>query len=272
MQREHYHTLAEANRISVVPVVPNRGVITDRNGEILAANFSAYTLEITPSKVASLERTIDELAEVIEVSPRDRRRFKRLQEESKNFESLPIRTRLTEEEVARFAVNRFRFPGFEIKARLFRSYPQGEVASHAIGYIGRINDADVKRIESQGNTANYKGTDHIGKLGIEGAYEKQLHGVTGSEQVEIDAGGRAIRGLASNEPLSGNNLIVTLDLKLQKVAEEAFQDYRGALVALDPKTGEILALVSKPGFDPNLFVDGIDPQNWEALNNSPDKP
>ena len=272
VQREYYHTLAEQNRISVVPVVPNRGLILDRNGAVLAANYSAYTLEITPSKVANVERAIDELSSLIDVTARDRRRFKKLQEESKNFESLPIRTRLTEEEVARFAVSRFRFPGFEIKARLFRSYPQGELASHAIGYIGRINDADVKRIEGQGLTANYKGTDHIGKLGIEGAYEKELHGVTGSEQVEIDAGGRAIRALARSEPLSGNNLVVTLDLKLQKIAEDAFQDYKGALVAIDPKTGEVLALVSRPGFDPNLFVDGIDPQNWDALNNSPDKP
>ncbi len=272
VQGEHYHTLAEANRISVVPVVPNRGLILDRHGEVLAANYSAYTLEVTPSRVADVERAIDALAQVIEVSPRDRRRFKRLQEESKNFESLPIRTRLTEEEVARFAVNRYRFPGFEIKARLFRSYPHGDIASHAVGYIGRINEADVRRIEAQGAATNYKGTDHIGKLGIEGAYEKELHGATGSERVEIDAGGRAIRALSRSEPQSGNNLFVTLDIKLQRVAEEAFREYRGALVALDPKTGDVLALVSKPGFDPNLFVDGIDPANWDALNNSPDKP
>ena len=200
VQREYYHTLAEANRISMVPVVPNRGLILDRNGEVLAANYSAYTLEITPSRVANVERAIDELAKVIEVAPRDRRRFRKLQEESKNFESLPIKTRLTEEEVARFAVNRFRFPGFEIKARVFRSYPQGELASHAVGYIGRINDADLKRIDSQGLAPNYKGTDHIGKLGIEGTYESELHGVTGSEQVEIDAGGRAIRSLGRSEP------------------------------------------------------------------------
>jgi penicillin-binding protein 2 len=272
VQRQYYHTLAEANRISMVPVVPNRGLILDRNGVVLAANYSAYTLEITPSKVGNVEHAIDELARVIDVSARDRRRFRKLQEESKNFESLPIRTRLSEEEVARFAVNRYRFPGFEIKARLFRSYPQGEIASHAIGYIGRINDADVKRIDGQGLTTNYKGTDHIGKLGVEGAYEQELHGLTGSEQVEIDAGGRAIRALSRSEPISGNNLVVTLDLQLQKIAEDAFQDFRGALVAIDPKTGEVLALVSKPGFDPNLFVDGIDPVNWDALNNSPDKP
>lgn len=272
VQGEYYHTLAEANRISVVPVVPNRGLILDRNGEVLAANYSAYTLEVTPSKVGDVEAAIDRLSAIVEVSPRDRRRFRKLQEEGRNFESLPIRTRLTEEEVARFAVNRFRYPGFEIKARLFRSYPQGETASHAIGYIGRINDADVKRIEEAGLATNYKGTDHIGKLGIEGAYERELHGITGSEQVEIDAGGRAIRSLARTEPFSGDNLIVTLDLALQKVAEEAFQEFRGALVAMDPKTGEVLALVSKPGYDPNLFVDGIDPHNWEALNNSPARP
>jgi penicillin-binding protein 2 len=272
IQREHYHTLAEANRISVVPVVPNRGLILDRNGEVLAANYSAYTLEVTPDKVGNVELAIDELSRVIEVSARDRRRFKRLQEESKNFESLPIRTRLTEQEVAKFAVNRYRFPGFEIKARLFRSYPNGDIASHAVGYIGRINEADVLRIEAQGTSTNYKGTDHIGKLGIEGAYEKELHGITGSERVEIDAGGRAVRALSRFEPQSGNNLLVTLDIKLQRVAEEAFQDYRGALVALDPRTGDVLALVSKPGFDPNLFVDGIDPVNWDALNGSPDKP
>ena len=180
VQSGYYHTLAEQNRISVVPVVPNRGIILDRNGTVLAANYSAYTLEVTPSKVGNVERAIDDLASVIDVTPRDRRRFRKLQEESKNFESLPIKTRLTEEEVARFAVNRFRFPGFEIKARVFRSYPQGELASHAIGYIGRINDNDVKRIDARGFTTNYKGTDHIGKFGIEGAYEQELHGTTGS--------------------------------------------------------------------------------------------
>ena len=272
IKREYYHTLAEANRISVVPVVTNRGLILDRHGEVLAANYSAYTLEVMPSRVGNLDKALDDLATVIDIQPRDRRRLKRLLEESKNFESLPIRTRLTDEEIARFAVNRYRFPGFDIQARLFRNYPHGEVASHAIGYIGRINDAEVKKIESGGLAANYKGTDHIGKLGIEGSYEMELHGTTGSRQVEIDAGGRAIRSLASSAPQSGNNLTVTLDIKLQKIAEQAFADFRGGLVAIDPRNGEVLALVSKPGFDPNLFVDGIDPANWDLLNNSPDKP
>ena len=272
MKRSYYHTLAEANRISVLPVVPNRGLILDRNNDVLAANYSAYTLEVTPSRVGNLDKTLDELAPIVDIQPRDRRRFKRLLEESKNFESLPIRNRLTEEEVARFAVNRYRFPGFEIRARLFRSYPYGDVASHALGYISRINDADVKRIEAADLTTNYKGTDHIGKLGIEGSYENELHGTTGSEQVEIDAAGRAIRSLAKSEPIAGNNLTLTIDIKLQKVAEQVLQDRRGALVAIDPSNGEILALVSKPGFDPSLFVDGIDPANWDLLNNSPDKP
>ena len=272
IQKSHYHTLAEANRISIVPAVPNRGVILDRHGEVLASNESAYTLEVTPTEAGNLERALEELAQIIDITPRDRRRLKRLQEETHNLGSLPVRTRLSEVEVARFAANRYRFPGFDVKARLFRSYPQGEVASHAVGYIGRINEADLKRIEAKGQAADYKGTLHIGKLGIEGAYEQDLHGTTGSERVETDAGGRAIRSLSREAPLPGNDLIVTLDLGLQRAAEEAFGDYRGALVAIEPKTGDVLALVSKPGFDPNLFVDGIDPQSWDQLNNSPDKP
>ena len=272
VQHQHYQTLAESNRIAIVPIVPNRGVITDRNGVVLAQSYSAYTLEVTPSRVKSLDETIDQLSELVEVQPRDRRRFKRLLEETKNFESLPLRTRLTDEEVARFAVNRYRFPGVEIKARLFRQYPFGEIASHVIGYIGRINDRDVENIEDWNQTANYKGSDYIGKVGLELSYERELHGTTGFEEVEVDAGGRAVRTLSRTPPISGNNLKLSLDIKLQQAAEAAFGDRRGALVALDPATGEVLAFVSKPGFDPNLFVEGIDPANWDALNNSPDKP
>ncbi|MBP8298422.1 MAG: penicillin-binding protein 2, partial [Burkholderiales bacterium] len=270
--QSHYATLAESNRISLVPAVPNRGVITDRNGVVLAQSFSAYTLEVTPSKVRNLEETIEELATLVEITARDRKRFRKLLDESKNFESMPLRTRLTDEEVARFAVNRYRFPGVEVKARLFRQYPFGELASHVIGYIGRINDADVERIEVRNETANYKGSDYIGKVGIELSYESELHGTTGLEEVEVDAGGRAVRLVSRTPPISGNNLQLSLDIKLQKVAEDAFGDKRGALVALDPATGEVLAFVSKPGYDPNLFVEGIDPQNWDALNTSPDKP
>ncbi|MBI3140542.1 MAG: penicillin-binding protein 2 [Rhodocyclales bacterium] len=272
IQHEYYRTRAEDNRISLVPVVPNRGLIVDRNGVVLARNYSAYTLEITPGKVADLEAVINELAEFIDIQPKDRKRFRKLLEESKNFESLPIRTRLTDEEVARFIARRFRFPGVEIKARLFRQYPYGEAASHAMGYIGRVNDRDLEAIEKNSAEDNYRGTEHFGKTGLEQKYEFDLHGQTGFEQVEVDSGGRAVRVLARSAPVSGDNLVLTLDMKLQQVAEKAFGARRGAVVAIEPATGGILALVSMPGYDPNLFVDGITPQDWEALNTSEDKP
>ncbi len=219
-----------------------------------------------------MEATINGRATLVDIQPRDRKRFKKLLEESRNFESLPIRARLNDIEVARFAANRFRFPGVDIKARLFRDYPKGELASHAIGQIGRINEADLDQLEAADEMANYRGSDHIGKLGIEQSYEKQLHGVTGFDQVETDAGGHAIRTLSRRSPIPGDDLTLTLDSRLQEVAEKAFGQYRGALVAIVPKSGEVLAFVSKPGFDPNLFIDGIDPTSWDALNNSPDKP
>ena len=265
---------AESNRTAVVPVVPNRGLILDRNGIVLASNYSAYTLEITPSKVGSLEDTIDSLGEVVEVSQRDRRRFKRLREDSRSFDSIPIRTRLSDEEVARFAAQRYRFPGVEIKARLFRNYPNGELAAHVLGYIGRINQREKTAMEdwSEEDQANYKGTDYIGKLGIEQSYEKTLHGQTGVEQMETSAGGRAVRRLASHPATPGNTVMLSLDIKLQKLVEDMFGERRGALVAIDPTTGEVLAFVSKPTFDPNLFVEGIDNESWQALNESLDKP
>ena len=264
---------AENNRTAIVPVVPNRGLIQDRNGIVLATNYSAYTLEITPSRIdQTLDKTIEALGHVIDITARDKRRFKKLLDESKSFESLPIRTRLTDEEVARFAAQRFRFPGVDIKARLFRNYPWGELASHVIGYIGRINQSEKERIDESEDEANYRGTEYIGKLGVEQSYESQLHGITGVEQVETSAGGRAVRKLASNPATPGNTVVMSIDIKLQKLIEDLYGDRRGALVALDPKTGEVLAFVSKPTFDPNLFVEGIDSENWQALNESLDKP
>jgi len=271
-QHEHFQTLAEQNRISIVPIVPNRGLILDRNGVPLAHNYTAFTLEITPSKVKNLEQTINDLGALMEISAKDRKRFKKLLDESHNFETLPIRTRLNDVEIARFAANRYRFAGVEIKARLFRHYPQGEITSHVVGYIGRLNDADLERLDDEGNSANYRGTNYIGRAGLEQSYESELHGTTGFEEVETDAGGRAVRTLSRTPPTSGNNLTLHLDLKLQQVAEQAFGNFRGALVAIEPKTGGVLAYLSKPGFDTNLFVDGIDAQNWDLLNNSPDKP
>jgi penicillin-binding protein 2 len=272
IQHDYYRTRAEDNRISLVPILPNRGLILDRNGVVMARNYSAYTLEITPSRAGDLDKAIDGLAQVIEIQQKDRKRFKKMLEESKNFESLPIRTRLTDEEVAKFIAHRYRFPGVDIKARLFRQYPYIESGSHLLGYIGRINDHDLERIEAKDAETNYRGTEHFGKTGLELKYEFDLHGQTGFEKVEIDAGGRAVRVLSSIPPVSGNNLTLTVDAKLQAVAEQAFGGRRGALVAIEPESGGILALVSMPGYDPNLFVDGIDPQNWDALNASLDKP
>src|SRR5882724_8211404 len=278
IQHQNYDTKAEDNRISIVPIQPNRGLIVDRNGVVLARNYSAYTLELTFSKIADLEGTIDELATIVDIQPRDRRRFQRLRDESKGRDTLPIRTRLTDEEVAKLAVNRFRFPGVDIKGRLFRQYPLGELASHVVGYISRIDDRDIEKIEESEEAGNYKGTDHIGKTGLEQKYERALHGTTGFEQVETDAGGRIVPGRSGAQlaprtpPMPGNNLTLTLDIRLQEVAERALGENRGALVALEPSTGGILAFVSKPGYDPNLFIDGIDPANWDTLNNSPDHP
>jgi penicillin-binding protein 2 len=263
---------AESNRTAILPIVPNRGLILDRNGVVLATNYSAYTLEITPSKVGNLDETIAALEKFIDIQPRDKKRFKRLREESKNFESLPIRTRLSDEEVAKFAAQRFRFPGVDIKARLFRSYPYGELGSHVVGYIGRINQAEKEIIESGDDEGNYRGTDYIGKLGVEQSFEQQLHGTTGVDQVETSAGGRAVRKLSTNPATPGSTVMLSIDIKLQKLVEDMFGDRRGALVAIDPSTGDVLAFVSKPTFDPNLFVDGIDTESWEMLRDSIDKP
>ena len=271
---EHDNLLeqAENNRTAVLPTVPPRGTILDRNGIVLASNYSAYTLEITPSKVEDLEATIQQLSEIIDIQPRDRRRFKRLREESKSFDSLPIRTRLSDEEVARFSAQHYRFPGVEIKARLFRQYPYGELASHVIGYIGRINAREKERIEEEDENGNYRGTEYIGKLGVEQSYERELHGTTGVQEVETSAGGRAIRRLSSRPAIPGRNVVLSIDIKLQKLVEDLYGPRRGALVAMDPNTGEVLAFVSKPTFDPNLFVEGIDVESWQMLNESIDKP
>jgi penicillin-binding protein 2 len=263
---------ADNNRITAVPVVPNRGLILDRNGVVVATNYSAYTLEITPSKVANLDHVIDELSRLIEVHPRDKKRLKKLLEESKGLESLPLRTRLTDEEVAKFSAQRFRFPGVEVKARLYRNYPFGETASHVIGYIGRINQADKEKLEESEDEGNYRGTDYMGKLGVEQSFEKKLHGITGVEDLETSAGGRAVRKLASSPATPGDTIMLSIDMKLQKMIEDMFGDRRGAVVALDPNSGEVLAFVSKPTFDPNLFVEGIDSESWKELSESIDKP
>jgi penicillin-binding protein 2 len=273
-QHDQLLAQAESNRTAVLPVVPNRGQILDRHGRVLATSFSAYTLEINPSRVEDLDATIEALGEVLEIQPRDVRRFRQLRAESRRFDSLPIRSRLTDEEVARFTAQRYRFPGVDVRARLIRHYPNGEVASHVIGYIGRINQKEKEQIEEwpEEDQANYRGTEHIGKLGAEQTYEKVLHGVTGFDRVETSAGGRAVRLLANTPATPGDTLRLSIDIQLQKLVEDMFGERRGALVAIDPRSGEVLAFVSKPTFDPNLFVEGIDVDNWRTLNESLEKP
>ena len=271
-RHEVFAQRAESNRTAVVPIVPNRGRIVDRNGVVLATNYAAYTLEITRSKVDDLEATIDALAGLLPISARDRRQFKRLMADSKSFESIPLRTRLTDEEVARFTAQRWRFPGVDIKARLFRSYPLEDAAGHVVGYISRINQKEKEAIEDSQDAANYRGTEVIGKLGIEQSYERHLHGQTGWEQLETTAGGYAVRRLSSRSATSGSTVVLSLDIGLQKMVEDLFGERRGALVAIDPNNGEVLAFVSKPTYDVNLFVGGIDQENWDALNTSIDRP
>jgi len=272
VQHEHYVQRAEGNRITRVPTAPNRGLILDRNGRILAENYSAYTLELTRAQTHNLEATLAEVGKLIEITPGQLRRFRRLLAESHEFETVPLKSKLTDEEVAVLAANRYRLPGVEVKARLFRNYRAGPGMAHVVGFIGRINDRDLKRLREASREQNYRGSAYIGKTGLEQSYESLLHGRTGFDQMETDASGRAVRMLSRIPPVPGKDLRLNLDVELQAVAEHAFGDYLGGLVALDPNTGGVLALVSKPGFDPNLFVDGIDPETWKALNESPDRP
>ncbi len=269
---DNFVVKSDENRISLMPIVPSRGMIMDRNGVLLARNYSTYTLELIPSKIErNFDEVINELAQIVKIEPRDRRRLKRQYRESKKFESILIRSRLTDEEVARFIVQRYRFPGVDVQTRFSRQYPMGSVASHVIGYLGRMSQKDIDNLKEE-DEANYRGTSYIGKEGIEKSYERELHGITGYEEMEVSAKGKLIRILSQNKPVHGNNLYLSIDIELQKIVEEAFGNRRGAFVAIQPETGEILAYVSMPTFDPNLFVEGIDQQNWDELNNSPNRP
>jgi penicillin-binding protein 2 len=274
IQHDQLAERAENNRIAVLPLPPNRGRIVDRHGVVLADTYLAYTLEITPARAGDVEATIAALAEIVDIRPGDRRRFARLREEGKSFDSIPIRARLSDDEVARFAAQRWRFPGVEVNARLFRHYPLGATGAHLIGHIGRINAAQRAAMAEWDDAAraNYRGTDHIGKLGLEQSYEAVLHGTSGYAAVEITAGGRAVRQLRSQPPVPGDTLLLAVDIRLQALVEQMFGERRGALVAIDPRTGEVLAFVSMPTFDPNLFVDGIGREAWRELNDNPDRP
>lgn len=272
VRSDEYIKQAEANRTSVVPVQPRRGRILDRNGVLLANSFSSYVLELTPSKVDDVEATIAALQTIIPIDAHDIRRFKRLRGESRSFDAVPLRYRLTEAEIARFAAHQYNFAGVSINARSLRQYPHAELASHLVGYIGRINQKEKQTIEASDLASNYEGATHIGKLGIEKTYEEALRGAVGSELLETTAGGIVVRRLANEPAQPGRNLMLSIDIRLQKLTEDLFGQRRGALVAIDPRDGQVLALVSKPTFDPNLFVDGISHKNWNALNGSINKP
>lgn len=273
VRHRQFSTQAQDNRVALVPIPPQRGLILDRNGIILANNYAAYTLEITVSKVrGKLQDTIDALKAIVPITPFDERRFNNLLGQSRRFQPLPILNKLSDDQVARFVAQRFRFPGVNVRARLFRNYPLGTLGCHLLGYIGRINEAEQQRIDESDDASNYRGTDHIGKLGVEQAYESQLHGITGYEEVEVNSTGRPVRKINTAPATPGQNLLLGVDIRLQKLIEDLYGKRRGACAAIDPRNGEVLAFVSMPTFDPNLFVDGIDQANWDALNTSPDRP
>jgi len=268
INHEHFTTLSQDNRVKLLPLPPTRGLIYDRNGLILAQNLPTFSLEVTPEQVANIELTLNELGKIITIEERDRKRFDRLKKQRRRFDSIPIKVRLEPKELAIFAVNRHRFPGVDIQAKLLRHYPLGEKTAHVLGYVGRINEQELQVID----TSNYSGTSHIGKNGVEKTYEDILHGQVGLQQVEVNALGRVIRVLKSEPPVPGRDLHLSLDARLQEVAIRAFGEETGAAVAIDPQTGGILALVSNPGFNPNLFVEGISPSDYKALQQSDAKP
>lgn len=277
LQVQRHETLfleAERNRTSVVPISPPRGRIKDRHGVVLASNEPTFTLEITPARAGRLNDTVEAISELIDISDRDVRRFQRLVAESRRFDSLPLRNRLSAEEMSIIAAQLYRLPGVAIQARNLRHYPLGEVASHIVGHVGRINPRDLDMMAEwpHSQRANYRGTDHIGKLGVEQSYEDRLHGTTGFERLEISVTGRTVRVLETMPPIPGDSIRLTIDARLQHLIEQLYGERRGALVAIDPRNGEILAFVSMPTYNPNLFVDGIDAESWRALNESINRP
>ena len=265
---EHYITLSDDNRIKILPLPPNRGLIFDRNGVILADNLPSYRLEITPEQIHDMDDTLARLGELMEIRDVDRKRFDKLRRRTPSFKPVPLRFHLSDTEVARFAVERHRFPGVDIVAGLSRHYPHGPLAVHALGYVGRVDERDLQRVDA----SNYSGTTHIGKVGVEKTYEDKLHGTVGYRQVETNAEGRILRTLVRTPPVPGENLYLTIDAELQNTAEQAFGDKSGAAVAINPNNGAVLAFVSQPTYDPNLFVNGIDTKTYTALRDNEQQP
>jgi penicillin-binding protein 2 len=268
LQHDTLITRSRENRVKLQPLPPTRGLIYDRNKVLLAQNLPSYSLEITPEQVPDLEPAIEALGHIIPIGESDRNRFQRLRRQSRRFDKVPIKVRLSQDEVAAFAVNRHRFPGIDIEARLLRDYPLADQTAHVLGYVGRINEQELQEID----VSNYSGTSHIGKNGVEKAYEERLHGTVGLQQVEVNAKGRVLRVLEREPPTPGYDLTLFLDMALQQEATKALGEHNGAVVAVDATTGGVLALVSKPGFDPNLFVEGISLGDYRALQDSEDNP
>ncbi|CAG8868394.1 Peptidoglycan D,D-transpeptidase MrdA [Pseudomonas fluorescens] len=269
IQYDYHSTLSENNRVHVQPIPPTRGLIYDRNGVIIADNRPSFSLTMTRERSGDWQQVLDVIVEVLELPADDRALFeKRMRQGRRPFEPVPILFELTEEQIARVAVNQFRLPGVEVAAQLVRHYPQGAHFAHSVGYVGRINEKELKILDP----VNYSGTHHIGKTGIERFYEAELHGQVGYEEVETNARGRVLRVLKRTDPIPGKDIVLGLDIKLQEAAEAALAGRRGAIVALDPRSGEVLAMVSQPSFDPNLFVTGIGFQAYADLRDSIDRP
>ena len=268
ISHEHFTTLSENNRVNIVPIPPNRGLIFDRKGVLLAQNMPSFSLELVPEQIKNMDATIASLGEIIALDQDDLDEFKKRLGQRHPYEGIALRLRLSEEEVARFAVNRYRFPGVDIHARLTRDYPLGSLAVHAVGYVGRINENELKELDS----SNYRGSSYVGKTGVEKFYESTLHGEVGYQHEETNAAGRVLRVLERRLPTPGQNLYLTIDLDLQQVAELALTGKRGAVVAISPKTGEVLVLASMPGYDPSPFVNGISSADYKALQTDIDQP
>ncbi|AMB78100.1 MULTISPECIES: penicillin-binding protein 2 [Pseudomonas] len=269
VQYEYHSTLSENNRVHVQPIPPTRGLIFDRNGVVIADNRPSFSLTMTRERSGDSQQVLDVIVEVLQLTPEDRALFeKRMKQGRRPFEPVPILFELNEEQIARIAVNQFRLPGVEVVAQLVRHYPQGAHFAHSVGYMGRINEKELKTLDP----VNYSGTHHIGKTGIERFYEAELHGQVGYEEVETNARGRVLRVLKRTDPIPGKDIVLSLDIKLQEAAEEALAGRRGAVVALNPMTGEVLAMVSQPSFDPNLFVTGISFKAYAELRDSIDRP
>ena len=269
VQYEYHSTLSENNRVHVQPIPPTRGLIFDRNGVVIADNRPSFSLSMTRERSGDWREVLDVIVQVLQLTPEDRALFeKRMKQGRRPFEPVPILFELNEEQIALIAVNQFRLPGVEVVAQLVRHYPQGAHFAHSVGYVGRINEKELKTLDP----VNYSGTHHIGKTGIERFYESELHGQVGYEEVETNARGRVLRVLKRTDPIPGKDIVLSLDIKLQEAAEEALAGRRGAVVALNPMTGEVLAMVSQPSFDPNLFVTGISFKAYAELRDSIDRP